>query len=63
MKGKGRPFTGINPTVIAVLTKTCERMIVPIPIKTRLENLSFDRYDLFMICEIIKPTVTRRLVS
>ena len=38
MKGKGRPLTGINPTVIAVLIKTCEIKIVAIPIIARLEN-------------------------
>ena len=42
INGRGRPFTGIKPTAIAVLTKIWERKIVPIPIKIRLENLSLD---------------------
>ena len=42
INGSGRPFTGIKPTAIAVLTKIWERKMVPIPIKIRLENLSLD---------------------
>ena len=42
-KGKGKPLTGIKPTVIAVLTNTCDKKIVAIPINTKLENLSLDR--------------------
>ena len=41
-KGNGRPLTGISPTVIAVLTKTCDIKTVPHPIIAKLENLSFD---------------------
>ena len=43
IKGRGKPLTGISPTVIAVLTNTCASKIVPMPIKIRLENRSLDR--------------------
>ena len=52
IKGKGKPFTGISPTDIAVFIKTCERKIVAIPINARLENRSFDRYANLIICII-----------
>ena len=37
-KGVGSPFTGINPMVIAELTKICENIIEVKPIITRLEK-------------------------
>ena len=43
IKGNGNPFTGISPTVIAVLIKTCAKNIVAIPINARLEKRSFDK--------------------
>ena len=42
INGNGKPLTGISPTVIAVLTKTWAKNIVAIPIKAKLENLSFE---------------------
>ena len=49
IKGNGSPFTGMSPTVIAVLTNTCARRIDPMPINARLENLSLDKNALFNI--------------
>jgi hypothetical protein len=49
IKGRGKPLTGISPTVIAVLTNTCANKIVPMPIKIRLENRSLDRKEFFII--------------
>ena len=43
INGRGNPLTGINPTVIAVFTKTWANKIEPRPIKIKLENLSFDK--------------------
>ena len=57
MKGKGKPLTGINPTVIAVLIKTCEIKIVAIPINARLEKRSFDKNANLTICIIKYPIV------
>ena len=45
MKGKGKPLTGISPTVMAVFTKTWAKSMEPKPIKIKLENLSFERYE------------------
>jgi hypothetical protein len=42
INGHGKPFTGIRPTVIAALTKNCERKIVAIPISVKLEKRSLD---------------------
>ena len=55
IKGNGKPFTGISPTVIAVLIKTCDKNIVAIPIKARLEKRSFDKKANFTIWAIKKP--------
>ena len=55
INGKGNPLTGINPTVIAVLIKTCDKNIVAIPIKARLEKRSFDKKANFTIWAIKKP--------
>ena len=52
IKGNGKPFTGISPTVIAVLIKTCDKKIVAIPISTRLENRSFDKNANFTTWDI-----------
>ena len=49
IKGRGKPLTGISPTVIAVLTNTCASKIVPMPIKIRLENRSLDRKEFLII--------------
>ena len=43
INGKGSPFTGMRPTVIAVFTNECANIIDAMPIKARLENLSFDK--------------------
>ena len=45
IKGKGKPLTGINPTVIAVFTNTCANNIEANPMRIRLENLSFERNE------------------
>ena len=49
MNGNGNPFTGIRPTVIAVLTNTWAKKMVAIPTKAKLENLSFDRKEFLII--------------
>ncbi len=52
IKGKGSPFTGIIPEAIEQFTKIWERKIVEIPINTKLENLSFALYAIFIIFNI-----------
>jgi len=49
IKGNGNPFTGIKPTVMAVFTNTCAKNVVANPIRTKLENRSFDKYEYFII--------------
>ena len=49
INGKGRPFTGIIPVDIAVLTKTCAMKIVPIPIRTKPAKRSFAKNASFTI--------------
>ena len=57
INGNGSPFTGINPTVMAVLTNTCDKKTVAKPIRARLENLSFDKNEFFIICDIKNPNI------
>ena len=58
MNGRGKPLTGINPTVIAVLTKTWASKMDARPIKIKLENLSFDKNEYLIIVFNRKPKVT-----
>ena len=62
MNGKGKPFTGIKPTVIAVLMKTWDKKIVAKPIKAKLEKRSFDKNANFIIC-IIKKPITNKTIA
>ena len=62
INGSGNPLTGISPTVIAVLTKTWASNIDPKPIKIKLENLSFERYEFLIILLIRYPKVNSIII-
>jgi hypothetical protein len=49
INGNGKPFTGIIPVDIAVLTKTCAMKIVPIPMRTNPGKRSFAKNASFTI--------------